>query len=135
MYTLYTCIYTIYTCIYTIYTPNTPLNTLYAPYIHLHTPLHGRYLIFEYLEQDLKQLLSSKGPNGLPPATVRRYTFELMSGICYCHLNRVLHRDIKPENILITNNGQLKLADFGLAREFGIPIRRFTHEVRIQLYQ
>lgn len=38
-------------------------------------------------------------------------------------------RDMKPNNLLIGPNGQLKLADFGLARIFGSPGRKFTHQV------
>lgn len=46
----------------------------------------------------------------------------------------ILHRDLKPQNLLIEQqNNQLKLADFGLARAFGIPVRAYTHEVRLQL--
>jgi len=41
----------------------------------------------------------------------------------------VLHRDLKPQNLLINKRGDLKLADFGLARAFGIPVRTFSHEV------
>ena len=41
----------------------------------------------------------------------------------------MLHRDLKPQNLLIKNNEILKLADFGLARAFGIPVKNFTHEV------
>jgi cyclin-dependent kinase len=41
----------------------------------------------------------------------------------------VLHRDLKPQNLLIKDNEILKLADFGLARAFGIPVKNFTHEV------
>lgn len=47
---------------------------------------------------------------------------------CLCS---ILHRDLKPQNLLIDRqHNQLKLADFGLARAFGIPVRAYTHEVR-----
>ena len=42
----------------------------------------------------------------------------------------MLHRDLKPQNLLIDDQGALKLADFGLARAFGIPVRTYTHEAR-----
>jgi len=53
----------------------------------------------------------------------------LLLGVSYCHQHRVLHRDLKPQNLLINMEGELKLADFGLARAFGIPVRSYTHEV------
>jgi serine/threonine protein kinase len=60
---------------------------------------------------------------------VKSYMHQLLRGIAFCHSHRVLHRDLKPQNLLIDRNGTLKLADFGLARAFGVPVRTFTHEV------
>jgi cyclin-dependent kinase len=85
-------------------------------------------LVFEFLDQDLKKLLDGhKGP--LPEAMVKSFLFQLLNGTAKCHKHKVLHRDLKPQNLLINREGVLKLADFGLARAFGIPVKNFTHEV------
>jgi len=85
-------------------------------------------LVFEFLDQDLKKLIDM-GEGGLEPATAQSFLYQLLQGISYCHQHRVLHRDLKPQNLLINREGSLKLADFGLARAFGIPVRSYTHEV------
>mmetsp|Transcript_24576 Transcript_24576/g.48849 ORF Transcript_24576/g.48849 Transcript_24576/m.48849 type:complete len:293 (-) Transcript_24576:68-946(-) len=85
-------------------------------------------LVFEFLDQDLKKYLDiCDGGLGLP--ILKSFLFQLLTGVSYCHHHRVLHRDLKPPNLLINREGQLKLADFGLARAFGIPVRSYTHEV------
>jgi len=84
--------------------------------------------VFEFLDVDLKKLLDGTG-GGLEIPRVRHLLYQLVLGISYCHTHHVLHRDLKPQNLLINREGKLKLADFGLARAFGIPVRSYTHEV------
>lgn len=85
-------------------------------------------LVFEYMDEDLKHFLDNQdGP--LPLNTVQSLTYQLLLGINYCHVHGVLHRDLKPQNLLINSQNVLKLADFGLARSFGIHVRSFTPEV------
>lgn len=87
------------------------------------------YLVFEFLTQDLKKYMENAPPSGLPMPLVKSYLHQLLSGIAFCHCHRVLHRDLKPQNLLIDTYGNIKLADFGLARGFGVPVRSYTHEV------
>lgn len=86
------------------------------------------YLVFEFLMQDLKKYLDSLREM-LPQSLVKSYLHQLLKGVAYCHVHRVLHRDLKPQNLLIDGRGYIKLADFGLARAFGMPVRTYTHEV------
>lgn len=85
-------------------------------------------LVFEFLDQDLKKYLDVCD-TGLGVSILKSFLYQLLTGVAYCHHHRVLHRDLKPPNLLINREGQLKLADFGLARAFGIPVRSYTHEV------
>jgi serine/threonine protein kinase len=94
--------------------------------------------VFEFLDLDLKKYMDSCTPDGLDPVLVKSYLWQLIKGLNYCHSHRILHRDLKPQNcmlshanktVLIDQKGNLKIADFGLSRAFGIPLRTYTHEV------
>ncbi|KAF8938541.1 Cyclin-dependent kinase 3 [Haplosporangium gracile] len=90
------------------------------------------FLVFEFLDTDLKKYMDThtKAQNtGLPLQQVKEYMHQLIQGVEFCHQRRILHRDLKPQNLLIDEHRNLKLADFGLARAFGIPLRTYTHEV------
>lgn len=88
------------------------------------------YLIFEFLSMDLKKYID-KIPSGkyMDAELVKSYLHQINQAILFCHQRRVLHRDLKPQNLLIASNGIIKVADFGLGRAFGVPVRVYTHEV------
>ncbi|KAK2441646.1 Cyclin-dependent kinase C-2, variant 2 [Trifolium repens] len=77
----------------------------------------GIYMVFEYMDHDLTGLADRPGMRFTVPQ-IKCYMRQLLTGLHYCHVNQVLHRDIKGSNLLIDNEGNLKLADFGLARSF-----------------
>lgn len=85
-------------------------------------------LVFELLDSDLKKYMKSL-QGKLPPTQVRDFSRQLLTGIEFCHANRIIHRDLKPQNLLIDSSLRLKIADFGLARAFSLPMPQYTHEV------
>lgn len=96
----------------------------------VHSTSQKLYLVFEYLDLDLKKYMEAiPKEHGLGPDIVKKFMLQLVKGTRYCHSHRILHRDLKPQNLLIDKEGNLKLADFGLARAFGVPLRTYTHEV------
>ncbi|KAG0368731.1 Cyclin-dependent kinase 10 [Gamsiella multidivaricata] len=86
------------------------------------------FLVMEYCEQDMAALMDNfKKP--YTPAEVKCLMYQLLKGMEYCHDHYVVHRDLKLSNLLLNANGILKIADFGLARSFGLPSRPMTPKV------
>uniref|UniRef100_A0A8C2ZFD5 cyclin-dependent kinase n=1 Tax=Cyclopterus lumpus TaxID=8103 RepID=A0A8C2ZFD5_CYCLU len=103
----------------------------HANIVTLHDIIHTKKsltLVFEYLDKDLKQYLDDCG-NVINIHNVKLFLFQLLRGLSYCHRRKVLHRDLKPQNLLINERGELKLADFGLARAKSIPTKTYSNEV------
>uniref|UniRef100_A0A673ZR72 Cyclin dependent kinase 18 n=1 Tax=Salmo trutta TaxID=8032 RepID=A0A673ZR72_SALTR len=106
-------------------------NLKHANIVTLHDIIHTERsltLVFEYLDSDLKQYLDNCG-NLMSMNNVKIFMFQLLRGLSYCHKRKILHRDLKPQNLLINDKGELKLADFGLARAKSVPTKTYSNEV------
>eukprot|EP01138_Halocafeteria_seosinensis_P001657 gb/GECG01001698.1/.p1 GENE.gb/GECG01001698.1/~~gb/GECG01001698.1/.p1 ORF type:complete len:294 (+),score=28.92 gb/GECG01001698.1/:1-882(+) len=93
--------------------------------IHSDGKLH---LAFEWLDKDLKKYMDSSG-SAMSLSRAKSYLLQILKGLDFCHRRGIMHRDMKPQNLLVDSHGNIKIADFGLARAFMIPVRPYTHEV------
>ncbi|SPQ21140.1 b96d6744-3349-426a-a6a0-e72b53661a78 [Thermothielavioides terrestris] len=93
-------------------------------------------LVLEYLPLgDLEMLIRDVDRVRYGAADIKAWMGMLARAVWFCHDNFVLHRDIKPNNLLIAADGEVKLADFGLARSFADPGRRMTANVITRWYR
>ncbi|KAI9839668.1 MAG: hypothetical protein M1819_002294 [Sarea resinae] len=108
--------------------------------IALHSVFSSKHqnlnLVLEYLPLgDLEMLIRDVDGVRYGTADVKAWMGMLGRAVWFCHENFVLHRDIKPNNLLIAADGEVKLADFGLARSFSDPYRVMTHQVITRWYR
>lgn len=87
----------------------------------------GIYMVFEYMEHDLAGIRENRACQ-FDLRMVKLVMWQILSGLHACHKNRIIHRDLKCSNVLMNNEGDVKLADFGLARKMGDK-KRMTPKV------
>ncbi|XP_072333931.1 cyclin-dependent kinase 11B isoform X3 [Scyliorhinus torazame] len=83
------------------------------------------YIVMNYVEHDLKSLMETMKQPFLP-GEVKTLMIQLLKGVRHLHDNWILHRDLKTSNLLLSHSGILKIGDFGLAREYGSPLKCYT---------
>ncbi|XP_018414361.1 PREDICTED: serine/threonine-protein kinase ICK [Nanorana parkeri] len=75
------------------------------------------YFVFEYMKENLYQLMKDRENKLFPETTIRNIMFQILQGLAFIHKYGFFHRDLKPENLLCMGPELVKIADFGLARE------------------
>ncbi|KAJ7956079.1 Kinase family protein [Quillaja saponaria] len=87
--------------------------------------LDSVFMVMEYMEYDLKGLMEvMKQPFSI--GEVKCLMMQLLEGVKYLHDNWVIHRDLKTSNLLLNKEGDLKICDFGLSRQYGTPLKPYT---------
>ncbi|KAI9145362.1 kinase-like domain-containing protein [Paraphysoderma sedebokerense] len=94
-------------------------------------------LSFEYMESNLAEVLQISQTR-LSESHIKMFMIMLLRGIHHCHSHKIIHRDVKPANLLISQDGILKIADFGLARlmlDDDEIQRQYSHQVATRWYR
>jgi len=86
------------------------------------------FIVMDFVQHDLKGLMETmrKKNQVFLPGEVKCLMQQLLRAIHHLHDNWILHRDLKASNLLLSHNGILKVGDFGLAREYGSPLKNYT---------
>jgi cell division cycle 2-like protein len=90
--------------------------------------LDSIFMVMEYMEHDLKCFMETMKQR-FSLSEVKSLIQQLLEGVSYLHNNWVLHRDLKTSNLLLNNKGELNVCDFGMSRQYGSPLKTYTHLV------
>ena len=91
-------------------------------------------LVLEFLPTDLEIIIKDKDIL-FTPADIKLWMLQTLRGVHHCHRNFILHRDLKPNNLLVSPEGLIKVADFGLARAVPGPRELLTSNVVTRWYR
>lgn len=121
-------------------------NIVYLKEVAVGDELDKMFLVMEYCEQDLANLLDNMAKpfsesevsygcavSGLircsSPTQIKCIMLQMFRGLSYLHEIFIVHRDLKVSNLLMTDKGCIKIADFGLARKYSVPPKPMTPQV------
>ena len=93
------------------------------------------HLVFEFCATDLEAVIKETARYELDAARIKGYMQATLRGLAWIHASWILHRDLKPGNLFLSPDGVVKVGDFGLARFFGSPERKYTGQVVTRWYR
>jgi serine/threonine protein kinase len=76
----------------------------------------GLFIVMEHMDSDLKKVMNISSKMQLTEAHVQTLLYNLICALKFLHSANVMHRDLKPANVLVNNDCEVKICDFGLAR-------------------
>ncbi|KAJ5397471.1 hypothetical protein N7509_005584 [Penicillium cosmopolitanum] len=103
-------------------------NVVYLREVVMGNKMDDVFLVMDFFEHDLKTLLDEMREPFLPSET-KTLLLQVVGGLEFLHAKWIMHRDLKTSNLLMNNRGEIKLADFGMARYYGDPPPKLTQLV------